>query len=57
MEDAMNAKHTADLAALKKEWEKKLKEAVDKTRVEEKDIAKKELVVVRNDFDGQIDVL
>lgn len=41
-EDALKAQAEADKQALIKEWEKKLKEAVDRTRKEEQDKSRSE---------------
>jgi len=42
-EDALQAQFKAEKDALIKEWQKKLKEAVEKVKIEEKDKSKKEL--------------
>ena len=46
-EDALRAQAESDRAALIKEWEKKLKEAVEKARKEEVDRAKNEIDKIR----------
>jgi hypothetical protein len=50
MEDAMQAKADADLKALRNELDKKLKEAVEKARGEEKDKAKVDILKIKNDY-------
>ncbi len=60
-EDALKAQFEADKAALIKEWERKLKEAVaqaiEKTKKEEQDRARQELEKVRATHESQIEIL
>ncbi len=56
-EEALKAKAEADKQALIKEWEKKLKEAVEKARAEEREKAKKDLDAQQNTYDNQISAL
>lgn len=56
-EDALSAKAEAEKAALIKEWQQKLKEAVEKARQEEQGKSKAEIEKVKKDYDVKIDVL
>ena len=60
-EDALKAQFEADKAALNKDWERKLKEAVaqatEKTRKEEQDRARAEMEKVRATHESQIEIL
>ncbi len=57
MEDQMKAQFEAEKAALIKEWEKKLKDAVDRARREEQERAKGEMEKVRATHESQIEIL
>ena len=56
-EDALKALFEAEKAALIKEWEKKLKEAVEKVRGEEQNKAKGEMEKVKKDYEMRFDTL
>lgn len=56
-EDALKAQFESEKAALIKEWEKKLKDAVEKARREEQEKAKNEVDKVRKDYDNKMEVL
>jgi hypothetical protein len=57
MEDQLKAQAEAEKAALIKDWEKRLKEAVDRARKEEQERAKVELEKVRATHESQIEIL
>lgn len=57
MEDSLKAQAEAEKAALVKEWEKRLKEAVERARKEEQERAKAELEKVRATHESQIEIL
>ena len=56
MEDALKAAHEAEKKALIKDWQQKLKEAVEKARMEEREKANKTIEAQRSTFENQIDV-
>ena len=56
-EDSLRAQFEKDKAALNKEWEKKLKEAVAAARQEEQAKAKQEQEKIKKDFEAKLDVV
>jgi hypothetical protein len=56
-EDALKAQFEADKLSLIKEWEKKLKEAVEKTRSDEQGKAKSEIEKMKKDYEMKFDVM
>ena len=56
-EDALKAQFEADKLSLIKEWEKKLKDAVEKTRSEEQGKAKSEIDKMKKDYEMKFDVM
>lgn len=57
MEDQLKQQFEAEKSALNKDWERKLKEAVEKARKEEQDKAKTEQDKIKKDYDGKIEII
>ena len=56
-EDALREQNKKEQAELVKEWQQKLNRAVEETKRLEQLNAQKELDIVRQNYDAQIDVL